>query len=97
MLGPRDSALALLAIIVALSISSAALAADPGLPLPSDGVMNDQKPGSVLIFNLYTSDLANGAAQNTRISITNTNPNQLAFVRLYLASDQLGPEAIVIT
>jgi hypothetical protein len=45
----------------------------PGLPLGGLAETNDQKPGSVLIFNIYTSSATAPATQNTRISITNTD------------------------
>ncbi|HMV51378.1 MAG TPA: hypothetical protein PLD20_18320 [Blastocatellia bacterium] len=93
----RRSAAMLLAVLTTVVFHSLAQAADPGLPLPADGVMNDQKPGSVLVFNSYSSGATSGTSQNTRIAITNTNPTEPVFVRFYFATDQLGPEAIIST
>jgi hypothetical protein len=36
-------------------------------------MVSDQKAGSVLIFNLYSSDASDPAVENTRINITNIN------------------------
>ncbi len=44
---------------------------------------SDLKPGSVLFFNKYTSNPTNPQAQDTQISITNTNQTQSASVHLF--------------
>ncbi len=55
----------------------------PGLPIPTaSSVASDQKAGSVLIYNIYSSS-TNGITQNTRINLTNTEPNKNAFVHLF--------------
>jgi hypothetical protein len=52
--------------------------------LPGAGnQLSGQKPGSVLFYNLYSSDATNGAAQNTRLAITNTHPSRAAFIHLF--------------
>lgn len=43
---------------------------------------SDQKPGSILIYPVYTSG-SDSSKQNTRISLTNVSPGQSAFVHLY--------------
>ena len=53
--------------------AAAALAADPGQPFPADSQISSQKAGSILIYNIYTSSTTSPAAENTRISITNTS------------------------
>lgn len=47
------------------------------------GMINDQKAGSVLIYNLYTSSQASPNEQNTRIAMTNTHPGLFVFVHLF--------------
>src|SRR5215510_3625487 len=65
------AALSLLALIV---LSGAALAGDPGTPIQTVSLApNDQAPGSVLVYNAYTSDASNPATADTRVNITNTN------------------------
>ena len=50
-------------------------------PLPNPG---DPTPvGSVLVYNYYTSQAVNAAAENTLISITNTEPTRTAAIHLF--------------
>lgn len=49
-------------------------------------IIGDQKPGSVLFFNRYTSSASNPTRENSTLNITNTNPTTAAFVRLFLVS-----------
>jgi uncharacterized repeat protein (TIGR01451 family) len=44
---------------------------------------SDQRPGSVLIYPIYTSSAASATAQNTRISLTNTNAQRPAYMHLF--------------
>ena len=46
------------------------------------GQTSAQKPGSVLIYNLYSSGF-NPAANDSRISITNTSPSRSAYVHFF--------------
>lgn len=64
-------------------------AADPGLLYPSSSELNDQKAGSVLIFNFYTSG-ATPALENSRISLTNHSTNSAAFVRVFFVNGASG-------
>jgi len=43
---------------------------------------SDQKPGSVLFYNIYTSS-ADPNRQNTRINLTNIEPSRSAFVHIF--------------
>jgi len=44
---------------------------------------NDQRPGSVLFYNIYTSSSTNPSAVNTQVSITNTSPDTDIHVHLF--------------
>jgi uncharacterized repeat protein (TIGR01451 family) len=44
-------------------------------PIPPTSPVSDQKAGSILIFNLYTSSSVDPTGENTRINITNTSPS----------------------
>ena len=57
--------------------------AGPGANYSSASAISDQKAGSVLIFNLYTSDAAAANRQNTRIALTNIDAARTAFVHLF--------------
>jgi hypothetical protein len=58
-------------------------AAGPGALTPASSAVSDQKPGSVLFYNLVSSSPTNAATQNARISLTNTHPSQTAYVHLF--------------
>jgi len=60
-----------------------ALAADPGQPFPSTSEMSDQKAGSLLFYNYYTSSGCCPTQENTRINITNTNPSVSVMLHLF--------------
>ncbi len=55
----------------------------PGAPPPAAAAVSDQKPGSVLFYNLYTSNVADLTRQNTRINLTNTDPARSVAVHLF--------------
>jgi len=55
----------------------------PGAPFPAGSEVSDQKAGSVLIYNIYTSSPTSPNAQNTRINLTNVDANRSAIVHLY--------------
>jgi hypothetical protein len=48
--------------------------------------VNDQKPGSVLLFHRYSSNASNVQREDTQITLTNTNPAASANLRLFLVA-----------
>jgi len=72
--------MALLALFV---MSAVARAADPGLVYPPTSEVSDQKAGSVLMYNVYTSSISAPNSQNTRVNITNTSPTSVANVHIF--------------
>jgi hypothetical protein len=73
----------LLALCALAFIATSVRAADPGLVFPPTSEISDQKKGSVLIYNIYTSGATGGNAQNTAITITNTSSTSASFVHLF--------------
>src|SRR5262249_22070810 len=57
----------------------------PGDPLPDSPsiVSSDTRPGSILIFPAYTSEVLNSSTQNTRINITNVDGARPAYLHLF--------------
>jgi hypothetical protein len=76
----------MLSIVALALMSMAALAADPGAAYPATSEVSDQKAGSVLFYNFYTSGATSGNTQNARVNITNTSSTSAAFVHLFFVS-----------
>ncbi len=75
------SILTALAFLMVMAIHS--FAADPGVVFPVDGVVSDQKAGSILIYNVYSSSATSPATENTRINITNSSDTRDVAVHLF--------------
>ncbi|HWQ36072.1 MAG TPA: S8 family serine peptidase [Blastocatellia bacterium] len=56
---------------------------DPGLPDPATSGLSDQRAGSVLVYNIYTSSISNPAQENTRINLTNISAQEAATVHIF--------------
>ena len=69
-----------------LAMAASVLAADPGVAYPAGAEVSDQKAGSVLFYNIYTSAASGGTTQNTRINVTNTNVTSGAVVHLFFVN-----------
>lgn len=75
----------LLPVFVALVLLAARVsAADPGTLPPATSEINDQKLGSVLIFNLYSSSSSTPNSHNTRFGLTNYSTTTTALLHLFL-------------
>src|SRR5262249_6959915 len=83
----RKLAHALYALFALIVLSSFALAADPGATYPPTSEASDQKQGSLLIYNVYTSGATSGTTQNARINITNTSTSSGTAVHFFFVSD----------
>ncbi|MGE0104561.1 MAG: hypothetical protein AB7H86_12925 [Blastocatellales bacterium] len=79
--------LTMLAIFAVAMMSISALAADPGAPFPASSQVSDQKAGSLLIYNFYTSSATASNTDNTRINITNTSDQSGVFVHLFFVAN----------
>ncbi|MFN0086571.1 MAG: hypothetical protein ACKVX9_14375 [Blastocatellia bacterium] len=89
----------LLTILSLVMMAAAALAADPGAAYPATSDVSDQKAGSLLVYNFYTSGATSGNAQNTRINLTNTSSASSALVHLFFVADtcQVADSYICLT
>jgi hypothetical protein len=86
----------LFSLVALLVLATNSLAADPGIPFSTDGVVNDQKPGSILIYNVYTSSSTSPATENSRISITNASPRAIGIHLFFVDGNTCSPADSVI-
>ena len=59
-------------------------------PTVGVGIPSELKPGSVLFYNLYTSDPAKPHQENTQINITNTDEDRPAIAHLFWVDSVTG-------
>ncbi len=59
--------------------------AAPGF-MPPNAALGDHKPGSVLFFNFYSSDVAKPQLENTRFNITNTDRARSVILHLFFVN-----------
>ncbi|MEP7336992.1 MAG: hypothetical protein ABI977_04560 [Acidobacteriota bacterium] len=73
------------ALLALFPLTMGAMAAEPSPRELADlrPTVNAQRPGSVLVYNIYTSDATKPETQNTSITITNTNKQQLVALHLF--------------
>lgn len=55
----------------------------PGQVIPDTNLEGDQKAGSALIYTIYSSKMTNLTAENTRISLTNTDDQNGVITHLF--------------
>src|SRR5215831_20545028 len=84
---------ALLALFALVAIAKSApaqaprgLSVGPGSVPPPQSEVGDQRAGSLLFYNYYTSGVADSGGQDTRINITNTNNTSPVFVHLFFVN-----------
>jgi hypothetical protein len=78
---------ALVALFALVMMSVAALAADPGSAYPATSEISDQKAGSILVYNYYSSPSTPTPNHNTRINITNTSSTSAVIVHLFFVAE----------
>ena len=76
--------------LVIASWSMVTQAADPGDAYPDTAEASDQKRGSVLFFNFFSSNATNPALENSEVSLTNLNPLEGTAVHLFLVDGTTG-------
>jgi hypothetical protein len=90
----------LMALLALFVMSAVARAADPGFGIPNGSAVSDQKAGSVLIYNVYTSNIAAPNSSNTRVNVTNTSSTSVANVHIFFldgASCSIADSYICLT
>lgn len=79
--------------ITLLTLGIAAMAAEPVFNTPTTAEASDIKPGSLLVWNLYTSSVSGANSDNTRISITNANSEKGVSLHLFFVEGATGTVA----
>lgn len=71
-------------------IFTAQAASEAGQPAPPPVPLVASVPGSLLVFNLFTSQAANRARQDSRMNLTNTHESRAVTLRLILVEGGSG-------
>lgn len=82
----------IITMLMFFTMASMALGADPGRPdREADDarrpVPSDQRPGSILVYNIYASTAADPGKQDTDISFTNINSSQAAYAHIFFIAE----------
>lgn len=82
----------LFALCMALTMASTIFGAEPGRPERQEddarrSLASDQRPGSLLVYNIYASSPTESGKQDTDISMTNVNTTRSAFVHIFFIAD----------
>jgi hypothetical protein len=70
-------------VLALLSFNLVVRAAEQGLPIPASAPISDQKSGSVLFYNFYTSSATSPHLEDTRVSLTNTASTDSVAIHLF--------------
>jgi hypothetical protein len=76
----------LLLLIPAVSMAQT----PPGTPFPNTSELSDQKPGSILFYNYYTSNPDAPQTQNTEFSLTNTHSSTAVSLHMFFINGTNG-------
>lgn len=78
------------ALAASLCLTRTASAADPGLLVPGSTEASDMRRGSVLFYNVMTSDALDPTVEETRLTLTNHDDQSAHFVRLFFVQGSTG-------
>jgi len=92
-LGTRLAGLLVLVTCLLFFPGTLAFGADPGETAVTGTVVSAQKPGSVLFFNIYTSDATDVDNQNTKFAVTNTNHSTSVSIQVFFIDSLSGAAA----
>lgn len=74
------------------AIHATAFSAEPSAPVRDMDdarrpLLSDQRPGSILVYNYYTSGPTSGNKEDTDFSLTNINTSRSSYVHLFFVAD----------
>ncbi len=82
----------LLCLLFLFAFSVTAFSAEPSAPVRDADdarrpMPSDQRPGSILVYNYYTSGPTSGNKQDTDFSLANTSTSRASYVHLFFIAD----------